>query len=114
MKIFFHKIAAYTVVVFISAQPISIDVFAAEKEPAQDITFLDDDKAMPVGKRKSVAESSLQMGSDKEMAVSTPTEALVDSKKSTAKPSFWIPRYLAKKAANFMAWFNTDIEADLH
>lgn len=114
MKFFFHKIAAYSVVIFISAQPVSIDVFAAEKELGQDISILDEDKKPAISKRKGWTETIRRTDADSEdFAPNTPV-VLMDLDKKEPKPRFSVAKYLSQKVSNFLAWVNTDIEADLH
>jgi hypothetical protein len=114
MKFFLHKFAAFTVVIFISTQPVSIDVMAAEKEPLQDIGLLDDDKTDIYGKRKGLTESTLHYVSNETPVLSSVHDAVLVEVKNNATSRFSIFRYVSKKATDFMAWFNMDIEADLH
>jgi len=114
MKVIFHKIAAYTVVIFISTQPVSIDVLAAEKESTQDIAFWGEDKNTTISKRKGQSESGPHLCPNTGDALPDAHGVLRESGKTGTKAMFPRPAYLAKKAADFWAWFNTDIEADLH
>lgn len=105
MKKHFHKLATYTAFIVISAQPLSAKAFASEKAHKPSI---------------SITEDSDYFSQPQPSPAQIDTPTLSDAAPSIAENSRPAPnpfhpiRYVSAKLAQFVAWFNTDIEADLH
>lgn len=117
MNKYCHKIATYTAVIFISTQPLAADAMTAEKEAGQ-LSVLADDDTPTENKRRLPSETLRQIGIEDE---DSPTTARLSdhaapntSTEQPPKAEQPLTGIISRKFASFVAWLNTDIEADLH
>lgn len=116
MKKIFHKIATCTTVIFISMQPVSVDLLAAEKEPSQTMTP-SDDKSESATKIKATAGTSKKTENNAGKIVADTPFAQGGRgalQNNAPRNLFPLSQYMVKKMRTILAWINMDIEADLH
>lgn len=108
--------ATYIAVIFISAQPLSVNALTADKKPDQIMSLSGDDQTPFLNKRKMVLaadQEEVDSGAE-DSASEMEAAAVMLLKDNNPKAIFSLSAYVSKKIASFMAWINTDIEADLH